>query len=123
MDSQKNIYKIYDNSELGQVQINNEVIAVIAAMAAMEVDGVVSVAGGITTENVAKAGAKKLSQAVRIDVADGAVMLDISIVLKMNESILEISKKVQDKIKTTIENMTCMEVANVNVNIANVTPN
>ena len=123
MDSQKNIYKIYDNSELGQVQINNEVIAVIAAMAAMEVDGVVSVAGGITTENVAKAGAKKLSKAVRIDVADGAVMLDISIVLKMNESILEISKKVQDKIKTTIENMTCMEVANVNVNIANVTPN
>jgi uncharacterized alkaline shock family protein YloU len=119
----ENSYKIYDNSELGEVQINNEVIAVIAAMAAMEVDGVVSVAGGITTDNVSKAGAKKLSRAVKIDVADGCVMLDISIVLKMNESILNISKKVQDKIKTTIENMTGMEVANVNVNIANVTPN
>ena len=48
------------------------------------------------------------------------VMIDVSIVLKMNDNIVEISKKVQDKIKNTVENMTGLEVVNVNVNISNV---
>jgi uncharacterized alkaline shock family protein YloU len=50
-------------------------------------------------------------------------MIDLSIVLKMNENLIQISKKVQDKVKTTVENMTGMEVANVNVNISNVLSN
>lgn len=121
MEEQRNTYKIYDNSDLGEVQISDDVLAVIAAMAAMEVDGVVAMAGNITAEIVSRLGMKKLSKGVRVDVADGNVMVDLSIVLKMNESIIEISKKVQDRVKSTIENMTGMEVANVNVNISSVT--
>lgn len=120
MESVRNTYKIYDNSELGAVQISDDVLAVISAMAALEVDGVVGMAGNITSEIVAKLGMKKLSRGVRVDVADNSVMIDVSIILKMDENIIEISKKVQDKIKTTLENMTGLEVANINVNISNV---
>lgn len=127
METQKNngrnSYKIYDNSDLGEVKINEEVIAIIAAMAAMEVDGVVAMAGNITAEIVSKLGMKKLSKGVTIEVADGKILVDVAIVLKMNENILKISKKVQDKVKTTVENMTGMEVSNVNVNISSVATN
>lgn len=120
MDSVRNTYKIYDNSELGEVNISDDVLAVISAMAALEVDGVVGMAGNITSEIVAKLGMKKLSKGVHVDVADDSVMIDVAIILRMNENIINISKKVQDKIKTTVENMTGLEVANVNVNISNV---
>ena len=123
MENQRNTYTIYDNTELGEVQISDDVLAIIAAMASMEVDGVVAMAGNITAELVSKLGMKKLSKGVRVDVAENSVMVDLSIVLRMNENILEISKKVQDKVKSTIENMTGMKVANVNVNISSVTAN
>ncbi len=120
MDSVRNTYKIYDNSELGEVNISYDVLAVISAMAALEVDGVVGMAGNITSEIVEKLGMKKLSKGVHVDVAENSVMIDVAIILRMNENIINISKRVQDKIKTTVENMTGLEVANVNVNISNV---
>ena len=123
MENQRNTYTIYDNSGLGEVEISDDVLAVISAMAAMEVDGVVAMAGNITSEIVSKLGMKKLSKGVRVDVDEKTVMIDLSIVLRMNENIVKISKKVQDKVKTTVENMTGMEVANVNVNISSVASN
>lgn len=123
MEAERNTYIINDNSDLGEVHISDDVLAVISAMAAMEVEGVVAMAGNITGEIVAKLGMKKLSKGVRVDVDENTVMIDLSIVLKMNENLIRISKKVQDKVKTTVENMTGMEVVNVNVNISNVLSN
>ena len=123
MESQRTTYIEHDNSDLGEVQISNDVLAVISAMAAMEVDGVVAMAGNITAELFSLLGMKKLSKGVRVDVVDNTVMVDLSIILRINENIVTISKKVQDKVKTTVENMTGMEVANVNVNIASVATN
>ena len=123
MESQRTTYIEHDNSDLGEVQISNDVLAVISAMAAMEVDGVVAMAGNITAELVSKLGMKTLSKGDRVDVVDNTVMVDLSIILRINENIVTISKKVQDKVKTTVENMTGMEVANVNVNIASVATN
>lgn len=124
MEAQKNnninSYKIYDNSDLGEVKINDDVLAIISAMAAMEVDGVVAMAGNITAEIVSKLGMKKLSKGVTVEVIGNKVQINVSIVLKMNENILKVSKKVQDKVKAAVENMTGMEVTNVNVNISSV---
>lgn len=123
MEAQRNTYKIYDSKNLGEVQISDDVLAVISAMAAMEVDGVVAMAGNITSELISKLGMKKLSKGVHVDVDDNSVMIDLSIIMRMNENIIDISKKVQDKVKSTVENMTSMEVANVNVNISSVVSN
>ena len=120
METVRNTYKINDNSDLGEVHIRDDVLAVISAMAALEVEGVVGMAGNITSEIVEKLGMKKLSKGVRVDVSENSVMIDLSIILRMNENIIKISKKVQDKVKSTVENMTGMEVENINVNISNV---
>ena len=123
MEAERNTQIINDNSELGEVHISDDVLAVISAMAAMEVDGVLAMAGNITAEIVARLGMKKLSKGVRVKVDENTVVIDLSIVLRMNENIVKISNKVQDKVKTTVENMTGMEVAGVNVNISNVLSN
>ena len=107
MEDVRNTYRINEKSELGDVHISDDVLAVISAMAALEVDGVVGMAGNITS-------------GVRVDVAEGSVMVDVSIIIRMNEKIIEVSKKVQDRVKTTVENMTGLKVENVNVNISSV---
>ena len=63
---------------------------------------------------------KKLSKGVRVDVDDDEIIIDLSIIIRMGENIVKVSKKVQEKVKDTIENMTCMKVVNINVNISNV---
>ena len=120
MDAGRDTYVISSQPNLGAVMVTENVIAVIAAMAALEVDGVVSMAGNITSEIIAKMGMKKLSKGVRVDVADDEIMIDISLIIKMGQNIVNVSKKVQEKVKDTVENMTCMKVVNVNVNISNV---
>ena len=64
-------YTIYENGPLGEVQIANEVVAIIAGIAATEVDGVAAMAGDIQKELVSKLGMKVLSKGVRIAFEDG----------------------------------------------------
>ena len=54
-------YTIYENGPLGEVQIANEVVAIIAGIAATEVDGVAAMAGDVQKELVSKLGMKDLS--------------------------------------------------------------
>ena len=120
MAEDRNIYKIHDNGSLGEVQIADEVVAIIAGLAATEVDGVGSMAGNITNELVSKLGVKNLSKGVKITVLEGVVTVDLTLNIEFGKNILEVSKKVQDKVKSSIENMTGLEVADVNIRIAGV---
>lgn len=123
MEERKNSYKVYDEN-IGEVTVTFDVIAVISAMAAMEVTGVAGMAGGITQEIISKLGMKKLSKGVHVDIdEEGNAMIDLSIVLDMNQNVIKVSKKVQDKVKSTVENMTGMNVENININISSVATN
>ena len=116
-------YKIYDNGGLGQVHISDEVIAVIAGTATMEVEGVASMAGtakDIQKEIISKLGMKVLSKGVGIKVEDGKVEADISVVLNYGKSIPEVTQAIQEKVSSEIENMTGMTVSAVNVDVVDV---
>lgn len=116
----RNTYTIYDDEGIGTVQIADEVVAIIAGLAATEVDGVASMAGNITNELVSKLGMKNLSKGVKVDVLDGVVCVDLALNLKYGYEIPATCKNVQEKVKTAIENMTGLEVSDVNVAIAGV---
>jgi len=120
MAEDRNTYKIHDTGGLGEVQIADEVVAIIAGLAATEVKGVASMAGNITNELVGKLGMKKLSKGVKVDVLEGIVCVDLALNLDYGYSILETSTKVQEKVKSAIENMTGLTVSDVNVRIAGV---
>ena len=117
---ERNIYTIQNDAGKGEVKIADEVVAIIAALAATEVEGVASMAGNITNELISRLGMKKLSKGVKVDVLEGVVTVSLTLNLKYNYSVVEVSGKVQEKVKNAIENMTGLEVADVNIKVAGV---
>lgn len=117
---EKNTYTIETQESLGEVKIADEVVAVIAGLAAMEVDGVASMAGNATKELVSKLGVKSMSKGVKVDVLEGIVTATLTLNLKYGYNIKDTTGKVQEKVKSAIENMTGLDVADVNIRIAGV---
>ena len=99
----RDTYTIYDDQTIGKVQIADEVVAIIAGLAATEVEGVASMAGNITNELVGKLGMKNLSKGVKVDVLENVVCVNLNLNLEYGYSIPETCKKVQEKVKTAIE--------------------
>ena len=117
---ERNIYTIQNDASKGEIKFADEVVAIIAALAATEVEGVASMAGNITNELIGKLGMKNLSKGVKVDVLEGIVTVSLALNLKYNYSIVEVSARVQEKVKNAIENMTGLEVADVNIKVAGV---
>ncbi|MCQ2541555.1 MAG: Asp23/Gls24 family envelope stress response protein [Lachnospiraceae bacterium] len=109
-----------DENGVGSIQIADDVVAMIASLAATEIDGVSSMVGNITNELMGKVGMKKLTKGVKVDILGNVVRIDLAIVLEYGFNILETSQKVQNKVKTAVENMTGLSVSDVNIRIANV---
>lgn len=114
---ERNTYKIYEGGNIGEVQIADDVVASIAGLAATEVKGVISLAGGVTAELISKLGMKKLSKGVKVTVEEGNVNVSVAINVEFGSNIPEVSSKVQEKVKTTVENMTGLSVIGVNVKV------
>lgn len=115
-----NTYTIQNDASLGEVKIADEVVAIIAALAATEVEGVASMAGNITNELISRLGMKNLSKGVKVDVLEGVATVTLTLNLKYNYSIMDVSSRVQEKVKSAVENMTGLEVADVNIRVAGV---
>ena len=117
---ERSTHKVYEKERIGEVQIADEVVAIIAGLAATEVSGVDSMAGNITNELVGKLGMKNLSKGVKVDVTEEHVSVDLSLNMKYGYNIPEVSEKVQEKVTAAIENMTGLTVLDVNIKIAGV---
>jgi len=115
-----NNYTIHENVNIGEVRVADEVVAIIAGLAATEIEGVSSMAGNITNELVSKLGMKNLSKGVKVTVNETSVAVDLALNLKYGFGIPEVSSKVQERVKTAIETMTGLVVSLVNVRIAGV---
>lgn len=120
MEENRNTHTIHDDGKIGEVQIADDVVAIIAGLAATEVDGVAAMYGNITNELVSKLGMKNLSKGVKAVVTEDGVHIDLALNVKFGYSIKEVSVKVQEKVKSAIETMTGLEVICVNIRIANI---
>ena len=119
-EENRSTHKLYEKEKIGEVQIADEVVAIIAGLAATEVEGVDSMAGNITNELVGKLGMKNLSKGVKVDVTEEHVSVDLSLNIRYGYNITSVSEQVQEKVSTAIENMTGLTVLDVNVKIAGV---
>ncbi|MGN0388005.1 MAG: Asp23/Gls24 family envelope stress response protein [Suilimivivens sp.] len=117
---EQNTYVLQEDDDLGTVKIADDVVASIAGIAATEVEGVVSMAGNIGNELKSKMGVKNLAKGVKVEVIGKSVKADIALIVEYGYSIPAISQKVQEKVKSTIENMTGLTVTDVNIRIAGV---
>lgn len=109
-----------EKKKIGEVKIASDVVAIIAAIAAAEVDGVGSMAGNITNELIGRLGKKNLSKGVRVNMEEGLVHVDIMLNVKYGYSIRDVSEQVQNRVSQQIETMTGLIVPKVDVRVAGI---
>ena len=119
-DYNRNTYVLQDDDSKGMVQIADDVVAVIAGLAATEVKGVAAMAGNITNEIMSKVGRKNLSKGVKIAVNGKRVKISLAIMMEYGYNIPGTCSKVQDRVKSAVENMTGLTVTDVDIRIASV---
>ena len=119
-ETERSTYVLHEEENIGAVQIADDVVAMIASLAATEVEGVSAMAGNITNELMSKVGVKSLTKGVKVEVIGKTVVVDLSVMVEFGYNIPAISQKVQQKVKAAIENMTGLEVTDVNIRIAGV---
>ena len=122
-ETKRNTYVLPGNEELGSVQIADEVVAVIAGLAATEVEGVSAMSGNITNELMSRVGVKNLAKGVRVEILGQKVKVAMSLIMHYGYNIPTTCGKVQERVKSPIENMTGLTVTDVNVRIAGVDMN
>ncbi|MCB8816502.1 Asp23/Gls24 family envelope stress response protein [Desulfosporosinus shakirovi] len=109
-----------DNS-LGSIRIADEVVEVIAGLAASEVEGVVGMSGGIVGDLANMLGRNKnLSKGVKVEVGEHEVAVDLFIVVEYGVSIPDVALNVQEAVKEAIESMTGLKVVEANVHVQGV---
>jgi len=107
--------------ELGSIHISEEVLAVIAAAAALEIDGVASLSANLGSDLAGLLGRKNLAKGVRIGLDEaGKVCVDLSILIRYGSQIPEVARAVQNAVYTTIESASGLEVAHVNIRVGGV---
>ncbi len=115
----KNVILQNDENK-GQVQIADDVVAMIASLAATEVKGVHALSGNITNELMSKVGVKKLTKGVKVEVVENNVTINLAVTMEYGYNIPSTCTKVQDKVKTAVENMTGLNCTDVNIRIIGV---
>ena len=116
----KSTYVLENGEGFGTVKIANDVVAMIAGLAATEVSGVSAMVGNITNELMGKVGMKKQPKGVKVDIIDKTVSVELAVNLDYGFNIPTTCSKVQEKVKSAIETMTGLEVADVNIRIVGI---
>ncbi len=104
-----------DKAVSGQIQIADEVIAIIAGTAALEVEGVTGMVGNFTGGIIEKLGKKNFAKGVLVTVAENEVKIDLNLIIKFGHRIQDVSVDVQQKVKNAIETMTGLHAVEINI--------
>lgn len=106
--------------ELGTINIADEVLAVVAASAALEVEGVTSLANNLSSDIAELMGRKVPSKGVRLAVVEGQVVIDLSVMIEYGYSIPDVAKKVQTVVMSAVTDTSGMQVSRVNIQVAGI---
>ncbi len=106
--------------ELGEVNISEEVLATIAAAAALDVEGVSALSAGLGGDLSNAQTRKNLFKAVRLTVEDSKVSVDIAVLVSYGSSVTAVARATQEAISSAVENTSGLEVACVNVSVTGV---
>jgi uncharacterized alkaline shock family protein YloU len=104
----------------GAIRIADDVVAIIAGLAATEVEGVAGMSGGIAGGIVEMLGRKNLAKGVKVEVGEKEAAIDIFVIVLYNVRIPDVALKIQENVKKAIETMTGLKVVEVNVHVQGV---
>ncbi|MFA5882014.1 MAG: Asp23/Gls24 family envelope stress response protein [Eubacteriales bacterium] len=115
----KDIIERQEN-ELGSIRIADEVVAIIAGLAATEIKGVAGMSGGLAGGIAEMLGRKNLSKGVKVEVGEKEAAVDMFIIVEYGVRIPDVAIHIQENVKRAIESMTGLNVVEVNVNVQGV---
>ncbi len=105
---------------LGSVRIGDEVVSMMAGIAALEIPGIAGMSGGLVGGIAELLGRKNLSKGVKVEVGEKEARVDLYIIVKYGERIPDVAIAVQENVKKQIESMTGLSVIEVNVHVQGV---
>ncbi|MCE5285744.1 MAG: Asp23/Gls24 family envelope stress response protein [Pelosinus sp.] len=109
-----------EQSEVGAIRIADEVVGIIAGLAATEIAGVAGMSGGLVGGIAEMLGKKNLSKGVKVEVGEKEAAVDLYLIVEYGIRIPDIALKVQENVKRAIESMTGLDVVEVNVHVQGV---
>jgi len=118
MDETNNM--VLSEQSHGTIRIADEVVSIIAGLATIEVQGIAGMSGGFVGGIAEILGKRNLSKGVKVAVGERETAVDLFLIADYGVSIPEVAKTVQMNVKTAIENMTGLEVVQVNIHIQGV---
>ena len=108
------------DSALGTIRIADDVVSIIAGLAATEIDGIAGMSGGLVGGIAEMLGRKNFSKGVKVEVGEREAAIDLYIIVKYGVRIPDVALAAQENIKQAIENMTGLSVVEVNVHVQGV---
>jgi uncharacterized alkaline shock family protein YloU len=109
------------STELGQITISDEVIALISGMAATECYGLVGMASRNIQDGIAELlGMDNMGRGVEVRLAGDEVVVGLYIIVEYGTKITEVAHNVMDKVRYVVESMTGLKVSRVNITIQGV---
>ncbi|MGP1367512.1 MAG: Asp23/Gls24 family envelope stress response protein [Schwartzia sp. (in: firmicutes)] len=105
---------------LGAVRIADEVVSIIAGLAATEVNGIEGMSGGLVGGIAEMLGRKNFAKGVKVEVGEKEAAIDLYIIVKYGVRIPDVALSVQENVKQAIETMTGLSVVEVNVHVQGV---
>ncbi|MFZ5652298.1 MAG: Asp23/Gls24 family envelope stress response protein [Bacillota bacterium] len=109
-----------EQTGLGSIRIADEVVRIIAGLAATEVQGVVGMSSGVVGGIAEMLGRKNMSKGVKVEVGEREAAVDMYVVMEYGTRIPDVAARIQENVKKAIENMTGLVVIEVNVNVQGV---
>ncbi len=104
-------------SSFGKVKIHNEVVGIIAGVAAMEIAGVAGMSRGLVSGLSELLGRKDLDKGIKVQIKGKEAILTLNVIIRYGAKIPEVSYQIQENVKKTVEKMTGLTVTDVTVNI------
>ena len=109
-----------ENNEESGIKIADDVVAVIAGKAASEVSGVFGMSGGFAGGITEVFGKKNFTRGIKVDVQEQKVKIDVNIIVDYGARIPDVAFEIQNRVKKAVENMTGLDVLEVNVHVQGV---
>lgn len=117
---ERNVITMEKIDSVGQVQIADDVIAIIAEIATTEVKGVAGMGTTLTSDIVQSFTRKRTPKGVKVEVNERQVMLEIATILNYGEKIPEVTLEIQQKVKNSIEMMTGLDVVSIDIHVTGI---
>ncbi|MBP2634181.1 MAG: Alkaline shock protein 23 [Firmicutes bacterium] len=119
MEKRERIEKT-EHNDVGSIRIADEVVGIIAGLAATEVDGVAGMSAGLVGGIAEMLGKKNLSKGVKVEVGEREAAVDLYIIVEYGVRIPDVALRVQENVKRAIESMTGLDVVEVNIHVQGV---